>query len=838
MVGLVIVSHSRPLAESLANLVRQVSQTEIPIAYAAGVGEGRLEFGTDATEIAEAIHSVDSPDGVMVLMDLGSAILSAELALELLPPEVAGRVRFCAAPLVEGAIAAGVQASLGSDLEAVCQEARQALLPKAQQLEGEGAQLQAEASVVVPGEPGRTVVVTLPNAYGLHARPAARFVQLAASFDADIQVQNLTNERGPVSAQSLNALATLGAVRDHQIAITASGPQADEALRELQALVKSGFGEEKTVSIETPVPAPIAAATADGAIHAVPVSEGVALGPVYHYQPPPPPIPEHPIENPQEAWTQFEQAQAATRREILIRRQQVEHSLGESQAAIFDAHLLILEDPDLLENVHRRVFEDHRNPAQAWHQSIQEVAANYRALDNPYLQQRALDVEDVGNQLLHHLAGTAEVQQVQLDNPVILVADDLTPTQTAQLDLERILGLVTVGGGPTSHSAILARALGIPAIAGVDASINALPADSLLGLDGFQGALWVNPPAEKQAELQAARDEWLARRAALLRATHEPAATQDGYRVEVAANVGNPMDARAAVKNGAEAVGLLRTEFLFLTRVSPPDEDEQYSALRQIGETLGQRPVIVRTLDVGGDKALPYLDLPVEANPFLGVRAIRLAAHNRDLFHTQLRAILRAGEGLDFRVMFPMVAGLQDVELAKELLAEAHQSLLDEGTPHIWPIEMGIMIETPASALLSPVLAKHVEFFSIGTNDLTQYTLAAERGNPALARFADALNPAVLKLVQQVVQAAHAAGRWVGVCGELAGDAQAVPVLVGLGVDELSLNPGGIPRVKAIIRRLQLADSQQLAQDVLQAANTADTRQLAADFLQSLGEIR
>ncbi len=835
MVGLVIVSHSLALARALVELVQQVAQQDLPIAYAAGAGDGHRSFGTDAVEIARAIEKVASREGVVVLMDLGSAILSAELAIELLPPEIAAEVRFCAAPLVEGAIAAGVQISLGSDRDTVCAEAERALLPKAEQLgaapkEGPGPASvpAAELSSIV------SRVLTLKNQYGLHARPAARFVQTAASFNADIQVRNVTTGKGPVSAKSLNALATLGAVGGHEIEIIASGPEAEAAVAALEQLVMDRFGE----AVEKPATQGVVAAPEappDGhAILTVPVSEGVALGPLFHFQPPPPPVPQHRAENPDQEWRALERAVKTVQGEIHTRRQQVQASLGENQAAIFDAHALILEDPDLLDRVRKRIYSEQGNAAQAWAESITEVAAGYRALDNPYLRQRALDVEDVGNQVLYVLAGAPGEKPIQIEKPVILVAQDLTPTQTAHLDTDKILGLVTVGGGPTSHSAILARARGIPAVAGANASITALPDGTPVGVDAFRGLLWIEPSPEKQKELQVARETWLQRKEELLSQTHLPATTVDGHRIEVAANVGSLKDAEAAVRYGAEAVGLLRTEFLFLTRTTPPDEEEQASVLRRIGETMGDRPVIVRTLDVGGDKPLPYIEMPEEANPFLGVRAIRLSLAYPELFITQLRAVLQAGHGRAFRLMYPMVNSLREIQQANNLLETAHETLVQEGRPHLWPIETGIMIETPAAALQSRLLASEVNFFSIGTNDLTHYTLAAERGNPQLAEFSDALEPAVLRLIREVASAAHEAGKWAGVCGELAGEIAAVPILIGLGIDELSMNPAAIPEAKAIIRKLQWAEAQTLAEKALNAESAVVVRQISQTFLDRL----
>jgi phosphocarrier protein FPr len=837
MVGLVIVSHSRSLANALVDLVKQVSRVEVPIAVAAGVGPDGEEFGTNAVEIAEAIQSVYSQDGVLVLMDLGSAILSAEMALELLPAEMHERLLFCSAPLVEGAISAGVQAGLGKDLESVCREAREALVPKAQQL-GQTSEAVAPAEPPpVEGDPNRREIeLSVRNEHGLHARPAARFVQTAASFEADVQVRNLSKGRGPVSASSLNAIAGLGVGRGDRIAISAAGPQAEQALQALRSLVEVELVEAEPEAADLELPPPGSeAAVPEGAIQAVPVSGGIAIGPLYGFRPTPPPVAEGKIDRPKQAWDQLETARSNTRRTIQDRRRQTAASLGEPQAAIFDAHLLILDDPMLLERVRERIFRERINPAQAWHESITEAAGALQALEDPYLAQRAADVLDVGSQVLYELVGKANMGQVELPEPVILLARDLTPSQTAQLDLSKILGLATVAGGPTSHSAILARSMGIPAVAGVDPAIDALPDGTTLALDGFEGWIWVNPDPQRLAGLQERKRAFAERLASSLQASREQAVTVDGQRIEVAANAGSAADAELAVKNGAEGIGLLRTEFLFLTRETPPSEEEQLQALQQVGQALGDLPITVRTLDVGGDKPLQYINLPQEANPFLGLRAIRLSLREPGLFQAQLRAILRAGADHHLRVMFPMVATLEEVDQARQALEAAHSSLEAEGLPHRWPIETGIMVETPAAALLSEAIAPRVDFFSLGTNDLTQYTLAAERGNPAVANLADALHPAVLQLIARVARAAEDHGKWAGVCGELAGEVLAAPLLVGLGVRELSANPPSVPEVKAVIRKFSLTAAQDLAQQALAAKTAEEVRGLCKQFLREAG---
>ncbi len=821
MVGLVIVSHSRDLAEALVSLLRQVAEPNLPVALAAGVGDDRRDFGTDAIEIMEAILSVHSEDGVLVLMDLGSAVLSAEMALELLPPEMAGKVRFCGAPLVEGAIAAAVQVGLGSSLDEACREANAALIPKRQHL-GYSPEETPSGPTPATDENAAAITLSLTNLHGLHARPAAKFVQTATAFDAEVSVSNQTLGKGPVSARSLNALATLGAIENHQVVITASGPQAAQALQALQALIESNFGEAAAVEVK---PAPTAAAA--GPRGGIPISEGIALAALYRYEPPLPPIPEYTTQDPTTEWQRLQEALALAARDISRRARMMKQSIGAQEAAIFDAHLLILQDPDLVSAARARILEAQDNAARAWHTAIQAAAQSYRALGDAYLQARAVDVEDVGRQVLFCLADKSAIAPPIFEQPVILLANDLTPTETSQLDMERVLGIITTGGGPTSHSAILSRALGIPAVAGVGALLDQTPNGTPVGMDGASGEIWIDPSADASTRLQARRAEWLDHRAALRAASHQPAATQDGQRIEVFANLGGLPDARLAVENGAEGCGLLRTEFLFLTRETAPDEEEQTRLLRQIYETLGAgRPVTTRTLDVGGDKALPYIPLPEEANPFLGVRALRLSLARPELFRPQLRAILRAAEGLPCRIMFPMVADLGEVEQARSFLQEAHLALTREDIPHAWPVEVGIMIEIPAAALLAPTLARAVDFFSIGTNDLTQYTLAAERGNPALSHLADGLHPAVLRLIAQVARAAHDAGKWTGICGELGGDPEAVPVLVGLGVDELSLNPAGIPRVKSIIRGMRAESARQLAERALACATSAEVRQL------------
>jgi multiphosphoryl transfer protein len=821
MVGLVIVSHSATLAEGVAELARGMG-AEVPIELAGGVDAPEPALGTDATRVVEAIEQADQGDGVLVLMDLGSAVLSAEMALDLLPPERRERVLLCEAPLVEGAVAAAVTAKLGASLADVAAEARGALQAKVAHL-GSG---EPSAPAAAAGDDGsRTIALTVQNALGLHARPAARFVQTAGSFEADINVTNTTTGRGPASGRSLNALATLGVRQGHEIAVAASGPQADEALAALEALAERDFDEEPAVEAP-PTPAARPQEAPAGALAGLPAAPGFALGAARHVRARVPEIPTEQATDPQSEWEDLERALEKVQAEIRATRDSVAARAGEYSAAIFDAHLLFLEDEALLEPVRRAIFQEGLNAAQAWSTAAESVASEYRSLDDEYLRARAEDLAGVSRQVVAQLVG-GDMSAAAVVEPGIVLSADLTPADTAALDRELVRGIATAHGGPTSHSAILARTLGIPAAVGLGEHLLDVPEGTPLVLDGETGAVYVDPSPElvRDYERRIAEREEEARQA--VASARLPARTSDGRRIEVVANVGSLEDVDAAVANGAEGVGLLRTEFLFLERDSIPTEDEQFAAYEDMARRLEGRPLILRTLDVGADKPLPYLPRPHEANPFLGVRGIRLGLAQPDLLETQLRAALRVAAAHPLKVMFPMIATLAEFRSAVSVLARARAELGRRGeTPG--PMDVGVMIEVPAAALAADVFAREVDFFSIGTNDLVQYTMAAERGNEAVSGLADGLHPSVLRLVGTVGEAAEVHGKWVGVCGELGSDPAAVPLLVGLGVSELSVNPPAIPATKEAVRRIDTATARALAAEAQRLASADDVRALVA----------
>jgi phosphoenolpyruvate-protein phosphotransferase len=505
--------------------------------------------------------------------------------------------------------------------------------------------------------------------------------------------------------------------------------------------------------------------------------------------------------------------------------------LAPDDLAIFDAQRLMLEDPELLAQVDEAIAEG-ASAERAWSISIQVTAGRLQALPDPYFQARAADIRDIGERVLRHLLGVVEVPALP-DHPVVVLAEDLSPSDTVGLDTSRVLAFCTVRGGPTSHAAILARRLDLPAVVGLGKELLDVAEGETLVVDGEAGIVIVDPDALTLANAQRRQAALLAQRWELDMAAGEPALTSDGARIEVAANIGNLEDAEAAARHGADGVGLLRTEFLYLDRLTAPSEEEQVAAYRAILEALGGKPVVIRTLDVGGDKPLPYLPLSEEANPFLGVRAIRLAQQYPDLLRQQLRAILKASHGYPVRVMFPMVAVVDEIRQLRALVEEIKAELTVEGVPVTEDLQLGMMVEIPSAALLAHHFAPLVDFFSIGTNDLSQYTFAADRTNATVAALADALHPAVLQLVALVVKAAQSAGRWVGVCGELAADEVAVPVLIGLGVDELSVNPVSVPRIKAAVREWSLSEARVLAGRALDLESASAVRELIQSSLAS-----
>ena len=835
-VGIVIVSHSAAIADGVVALAREMAGESVALIAAGGGPDGT--FGTDAARVAEAIAEADRGAGVVVLADLGSAELSAEVAIELIDPELATRVRLSRGPLVEGAVKAAAQASTGADLATVLDTADRAIEPVGKAGEGVGADAGADAGVAPEHVEGAQIEIVVRNLHGLHARPAARFVRTASAFRSVIRLENLSAGARAVDAKSINGVLGSGVDAGARIRIAATGDDQDEALAALRALVESGFGEEIVTAgegaanrpREVPRPAPVVIARADGQLSGLPGAPGVAIGPIWRYEPPPArPVPTtgHGAEAIASA-----ARQAAAQLEAIAERMRA--SGRPDDAEIFGSQALMCVDPEFLDAA-TAALEGPDAAAvsadEAVERTAESFAAKLAALPNELLAARAADYRDVGARIVRTMRGEAlDLPSV----PSIAVADDLPPSIAEEIPDESLLGIAIERGSATSHVVILARGRGIPAVVGVAGLLERTRSARTIALDGETGHVAPDPDATVRADFERRAQALADRRTAAEALRGRPATTIDHRRVTLFANIGGPEDVARALEMGADGVGLFRTEFLFMKRRTAPTEDEQVGPYRQVFEAFGpDRPVVVRLADIGGDKALPYLNLPPEANPFLGVRAIRLAVGSRELLAAQLRAIWRAAglAGVVPRVMAPMVATLADAQLLLGLRDEARAAVAATGAKLPDRMVTGVMVEVPSAALIARELAVLVDFFSIGTNDLTQYTFAADRSNSALAYLQDALHPAVLRLVDRVVAGGHEAERKVAVCGELAGDPLGALVLAGLGVDELSADAGSLDGLRLAISRVTFGELADLAGRALLAPDAATVRSMARELL-------
>ncbi|WP_270406184.1 phosphoenolpyruvate--protein phosphotransferase [Paenibacillus timonensis] len=522
----------------------------------------------------------------------------------------------------------------------------------------------------------------------------------------------------------------------------------------------------------------------------------------------------------------LDEALAKSQQELEAIKERTLQELGEKKAEIFESHLLILNDPELLTPVRDKIASDNVSAEYALNETANEFISMFENMKSAYLKERAADMRDVTKRVLTHLLGLTYVNPADISEEVIVIAEDLTPSDTAQLNRNYVKGFTTNIGGRTSHSAIMARSLEIPAVVGTKEVLDKVNGGDLVIVDGLDGSVIINPTEDVLNEYKAKRDKHLMQIEEWKKLREVQTASKDGVHVELAANIGTPNDVVGVLENGGEGVGLYRTEFLYMGRTELPSEDVQYNAYKTVLEKMEGKPVVVRTLDIGGDKELPYLNLPKEMNPFLGFRAIRLCLEQKDLFRTQLRALLRASVYGSLRIMFPMIATLDEFRAAKALLLEEKEKLKAEGIQVSDEIQLGIMVEIPSTAVLADQFAKEVDFFSIGTNDLIQYTMAADRMNERVSYLYQPYNPAILRLVKMVIDAAHKEGKWAGMCGEMAGDATAIPLLLGLGLDEFSMSATSILPARSQISKLSKAEMEQLAAKALQMQTAAQVVEL------------
>ena len=556
-------------------------------------------------------------------------------------------------------------------------------------------------------------------------------------------------------------------------------------------------------------------------LQGIAASDGIAIAKVYTLTEPDLTVTKVTVEDSEKEVSRLDDALAASIKDVELIKETALKNLGEEEAQVFDAHLMVLSDPELIGQVKDSITSNKVNAEAALKEVTDMFISIFAGMeDNPYMQERAADIRDVSKRILAHLLGVKIPSPATIKDEVIIVAADLTPSDTAQLNRQYVKAFVTDIGGRTSHSAIMARSLEIPAIVGTKEVTSIAKDGDIIIVDGLSGDVFLNPSEEVVAEYRAKAEAFAAQQAEWEKLKDSKTYTKDGHQVELAANIGTPKDLEGVVNNGAEGVGLYRTEFLYMDSHEMPTEEDQFEAYKAVLEGMNGKPVVVRTMDIGGDKELPYLPLPHEMNPFLGYRAIRISLNEPEMFRTQLRALLRASVYGKLRIMFPMIATLNDFRGAKALLEEEKAKLIAEGVAVSDDIQVGIMIEIPAAAVLAHQFAKEVDFFSIGTNDLIQYTMAADRMNERVSYLYQPYNPSILTLIKHVIDSAHKEGKWAGMCGEMAGDQTAVPLLVGLGLDEFSMSASSVLKTRSLISKLTLSDMQALADKAINECAT------------------
>ncbi|WP_299260570.1 phosphoenolpyruvate--protein phosphotransferase [uncultured Aquimarina sp.] len=799
MVGIVIVSHSEKLADGVKELAQQMSQNKVKIFAAGGIDDESNPIGTDPFKIKDAIELADSKEGVLVLMDIGSAVMNAELATEMLSDDLRQKVLLCEAPLIEGAIAAAAQSMTGANLKTVANEARNGLVGKKSLL---GSKNEEEKPKQIAQVIGKEIEIAVPNELGLHARPAVRLVELVNKYDNEVSVSK--NKRDYVLAGSISQVGTLGAKKGDVLTFKVIGDEFLEFEKSLQKFYADNFGDSKkkikpkeSIQVKTN-----GASVSSNSIQGVPVSKGISVAPAKLLHNQTVTVEKTIIKNTTEEKIKLKNALSKIIGELEDIRHKTMGLYGKEDAEIFDFHVSLLKDDEKIKEVENLIEDENYSAAYAWFYVFEKLEYKYLKMSNLYFKERASDVIEVRNKVLVQILDCAQTE-INLNEPSILVVEEIGPAQTLSLDTEKVLGIVSKVGGETSHATILARSLGIPAITGLESQIDVIKDGELIGIDGSKGVIYLdrkNPEKISSLREEKKMEEKIFQER--FSKAKMPAITEDEVKFKILANISSPKEAKIAFKNGADGIGLYRTEFLYMNRETPPSEDEQYQIYKQVCENMQGLPITIRTLDVGGDKPIPYLGIAPETNPFLGVRGIRYCLQNTEIFKTQLRAICRVSADYDIRIMYPMVGMLEEVIEANKILSDVQSELSKEGIKYSESIKVGIMVEVPSILFILPQISSELDFLSIGTNDLTQYLLAMDRENVSISKNYSALHPAVISALTSILQNSEKVGLEVSLCGELARNPNATNLLSSIGLRSYSMSSPAIPAIKEVIRKI------------------------------------
>ncbi|SIN99221.1 phosphoenolpyruvate--protein phosphotransferase [Halodesulfovibrio marinisediminis] len=820
MVGIVLVSHSNLLVAGVLEVTEQMTKGTVPVFVACGTGDEENPIGTDPMRIHEAIVEAQQGDGVIVLMDFGSALLSTEAAVELLPEEEQGKVFLSPAPFVEGALAAVVQSAAGASVETILKEIASIMPTKSKQLgiEVRIPTAQKDENMPPSKEESEEISLVVPNHLGLHARPAARIAGTVGGYSSNVW---LIRGSDSADARSLNQITMLTVQKGDVIQFRAVGADAKDVLKALQALANVNFGD-----VDKPDFRLRGERMPEGGIAAAP---GSALGSVVWYRPTLPIVERKIVSDAEREMVRLAEAIAMARIELADLEHQASGNVETAEEAEFFAlHSMLLDDPYITCSAHDYITKAKYNAEAAWAETIEKTMERYRTLQNEYVRGRVVDVLDVGSRVLRALTGE-EFCGPKVENPAILIANDLGASDMANLDTKNVLGIVTQEGGAASHVAVFSRTLRIPAVVGVKRLISSLQDGDVIGLNGATGEVWISPDAGEQEKLTALRSQWDVHLQEVRKKAVEPAITRDGKSVRVEVNVKNVDEIPVALEAGADGIGILRTEYLYLNRDSAPSSEEQYQEYKRAAEMLNGEPLVVSTADLGGDIILPYMEKsPVERNVAFDRRGVRFSLAHRDLFVQQIKALIRLAAEYPIKVLVPMVSHLTELREVYGVFNEARVMLKKESIPAAPNVDLGVVIEVPASVFLADQLAREADFFVLGGDDLARYVMVFDVKNSVLGTEFTQLHPAILRIMRDIIRLAHESGIPVSVGGGITSNLQAVFVLVGLGIDSLAVSPTSLEQTKEMIRTIVTSEAKEVALEAMDLPDAESVKALVS----------